>query len=332
MTTYDVLIVGAGLSGLQAAATLQNSGLNVLVLEKSRGLSGRASTRRWDGLPVDHGAQFFTVRSPEFRQRVQRWQQGGVCHEWARGFHQYDGQNIVEPLGEHHPRYACREGMSSLGKSLAAEHKLALELETKVETVLSEGGLWLVQSADGRKWQARALLITAPSAQAAALLKDVAPVAAAEASRKLFHPCLAVAARLRQTDVFWQGIQCSDDVVSWIGNDTSKRPDLHGDHMIVVVHATPDVSLLRYEQSPESTAALILKSASVICGLDLKRSDYFFHRWRYALPETTATGEGVFVSVSPAPLILAGDAWAGGKIEGAWLAGTEAANICATLL
>ena len=56
---YDVLLLGAGLSGLKAARDLHAAGKSVLVLDKGRGVGGRAATRRWDGTPVDHGAQFF---------------------------------------------------------------------------------------------------------------------------------------------------------------------------------------------------------------------------------------------------------------------------------
>ena len=56
-----VAIIGAGISGLSAARTLQDHGLTVTVFDKSRGVGGRMSTRRTDqGTTFDHGAQYFT--------------------------------------------------------------------------------------------------------------------------------------------------------------------------------------------------------------------------------------------------------------------------------
>ena len=119
-----MLILGAGLAGLKAARDLQAGGRRVLVLDKGRGVSGRAATRRWDGVPVDHGAQFFTARSEDFRAQVADWLARGVCFEWAKGFHQWDddGRGVRAPDLKHddHPRYACRAGMSALGKDLAS--------------------------------------------------------------------------------------------------------------------------------------------------------------------------------------------------------------------
>ena len=110
----EILIVGAGLCGLHAATRLQAAGRSVLVLEKSRGLGGRAATRRWNNRPVDHGAQFFTAKNPEFVAQVARWLESGVCHEWTRGLHRFSGGQLHEPTDHSHPRYACRSGMAAL--------------------------------------------------------------------------------------------------------------------------------------------------------------------------------------------------------------------------
>ena len=45
----DVLIIGAGISGLICATELQNSGLQVVLLDKGRRAGGRLSTRDMQG-------------------------------------------------------------------------------------------------------------------------------------------------------------------------------------------------------------------------------------------------------------------------------------------
>lgn len=59
MNTYDVIVVGAGYSGLSAARLLKSSGKKVLVLEARDRVGGRVHTRHLeDGQYIDLGAQW----------------------------------------------------------------------------------------------------------------------------------------------------------------------------------------------------------------------------------------------------------------------------------
>ena len=328
VTTCDVIVVGAGIAGLTAAKHLRAAGMHVIVLEKSRGLGGRAATRRWDGMPVDHGAQFFTERSPEFSAQVQDWLDHGVCFQWARGLHRATEQGPQSPDGDNFPRYACREGMTSLGRDLAGPDPSFVLRETKVTDIRRHTSSWEVRSEDGRTFQSRALLMTPPPPQSATLLAQAAPSAAGMLQTMTMAPCLALAARYARQNFPWKGIQAAEHpVVSWIGNDTSKRAERHPDATVVVIHASPQFSAEYFGGEESAIAAKLLQSASQIAKADLSApSAFFLQRWRYALG-SDRTGEAAHVFSDGAPLVLAGDAIAGGKIEGAWLSGREAARL-----
>jgi phytoene dehydrogenase-like protein len=62
---HDVLIVGAGLSGLCCARKLQEQGIRCLVLEASDGVGGRIRTDTVDGFRLDRGFQVFLTSYPE---------------------------------------------------------------------------------------------------------------------------------------------------------------------------------------------------------------------------------------------------------------------------
>ena len=243
---HDVLILGAGLCGLKAAGDLHQAKRRVLVLDKGRGVGGRAATRRWDGVPVDHGAQFFTVRTNLFWAQTARWLAHGVCFPWAQGFHQWDsehGLRAPDPNDTGHPRYACAAGMSALGKSLA--HVLPpdrLRLGARVTA------LRLVDDEWGRYWRAeiegapageepvaaRQAIITLPVPQALDLLDKSGLLGAldADALGELqaveVAPTLAVLLRGAAPRPEWKGIQLRDETFSWIGADSDKRPDHAG--------------------------------------------------------------------------------------------------------
>jgi renalase len=79
--TCDVIVVGAGMSGLTVAGELAASGVDVSVYEKARGTGGRLSSKRLavalpDALPdanasFDLGASVFQAKTNEFKQYLQ---------------------------------------------------------------------------------------------------------------------------------------------------------------------------------------------------------------------------------------------------------------------
>ena len=108
-----ILIIGAGLAGLTAARVLGQlpEPPEVILVDKGRSVGGRLATRRMDGATLDHGAQFFTVRSEPFQAEVDRWIEAGVVEEWCRGFDPPDG----------YPRYRGVGGMNALAKHLSGD-------------------------------------------------------------------------------------------------------------------------------------------------------------------------------------------------------------------
>lgn len=66
----DVVVVGAGLAGLQCARVLARAGRDVVVLESSDRVGGRICTDRVDGFTVDHGFQLLNPAYPAVRSDV----------------------------------------------------------------------------------------------------------------------------------------------------------------------------------------------------------------------------------------------------------------------
>lgn len=64
----DVIIVGAGISGLACARRLQEKGLGFLLLDASDGIGGRIRTDERDGFLIDRGFQVLQTWYPEARR------------------------------------------------------------------------------------------------------------------------------------------------------------------------------------------------------------------------------------------------------------------------
>jgi phytoene dehydrogenase-like protein len=68
--SVDVIIIGAGLSGLACAVTLHEQGLEPMLLEASDAIGGRVRTDRRDGFLLDRGFQVLQTWYPEAQRML----------------------------------------------------------------------------------------------------------------------------------------------------------------------------------------------------------------------------------------------------------------------
>ncbi|MFQ3320556.1 MAG: renalase, partial [Natronomonas sp.] len=66
----ELAIVGAGAAGAAATYALRDTDVDVTVFEKSRGVCGRAATRRKHGCRYDHGANYVKSNSPRVNELI----------------------------------------------------------------------------------------------------------------------------------------------------------------------------------------------------------------------------------------------------------------------
>ncbi len=322
---FDVLVVGAGLAGMMAANALQDAGKSVVVVEKARGVGGRLATWRLGPGRGDYGAQFFTVRDPQFQAVVDAWQQVGLVFEWSRGW--ADGSAVDSGREDGYPRYAITGGMTAVAKHLA--QNLTIHSQTKLGKInLVEDG-WEVVAENGRTYQTRALLLTPPVPQSLALLNaGSVPLAAddrAALEKIAYAPCLS--------GLFWVeggstlpapgAVQQPEQAISWIADNQQKG--ISPEATIITAHANPVQSKLWYEAPKGELVGLFMGQIRPYLPKNSVTKAQHIHRWRYALPTVTHPERALLAAGLP-PLTFAGDGFNGPRVEGAALSGLAAAE------
>lgn len=347
----SVLIVGAGMAGLMAAASLPAYGHRISLVDKGRSVGGRLATRRVGALPADHGAQFFTVRTPEFGAWVERWQREDLVYVWSHGW-SHGSLTREEPpptAGEVHPRYAVRGGMNALAKRLAAEISgsgAAVHHATRLRAIsLTERGWWSM-SDDGRVYMGHALVLTCPVPQALALLQAGQVALAADDAAALaqieYAPCLCLMVRVQGRPNLPEpgALQRPDAAMAWVadngrkglyeGNAAAAEAPTAAGETVLTVHASPQFSTEHYSAVDEDVIAALqddlrpLLEGTTVLETQVKR-------WRYALP-TTLHPEPYLCAQGQPLLFFAGDAFGGPRIEGAALSGMAVAAALRTII
>jgi predicted NAD/FAD-dependent oxidoreductase len=306
-----VIVIGAGMAGLTAAARLVASSHDVTVVEKGRVPGGRLATADAAGAIGDEGAQFFTARTDAFSAAIESWRAEGLVFEWCRGFATDDG----------FPRYAVRGGMARLAEHLAVG--LDLRLDTMAFMVRRAPSGWRVTLADGESLAADALVLTCPVPQSASLL-ITAEVVVPDVLRALeYDRTIAVTAALDGPPSVPApgGVQQPDDVLSFVADNNAKGISaIPG----ITVHAGAAWSLAHWEDERGALADQLIAAADrFVDGRAVLATRV--RRWRFATPR--APWPEPFLVIDERPfVVLAGDAFAGPRVEGAFTSGAAAAD------
>lgn len=321
-----VVIIGAGLTGLIAARDLTAAGAEVILLDKGRSPGGRLATRRIGGATLDHGAQFFTVRSPAFAKQVDDWQERGLVHVWNTGFSDPDDSvdDTADMAGEAeaYPRYVATNGMNSLAKDLAAD--LDVRCSTMVFAIRrdTDTGAVTVVIDDGTVLEADAVIVTTPLPQAFALMIDGNVELDETLFRTSYDRTIGLLVRLDGPAALPAsgGVQDADEVFSFIGDNASKGVSAEP---AVTFHANSAWSEAHWDEDNDALIEQLTAAAAPWLGA-ATILEYSLKKWRLATPRsiwpdpcwTTANGK----------VIVAGDAFAGPKVEGAHNSGLAAAH------
>ena len=318
-----IAIIGAGISGLACATTLQNSGYEVTIFEKSKGVSGRISTRVTDNWQCDHGAQYFTASDAQFAAEVQRWQQAGVAAEWQPRLQVFDGVSFTakeSTLNSAKVRYVGVPGNTAPAKFLA--QSLRVEVATTINKIERNGSVWQLSSKEHGELtpQFDALILANPSPQAQALLQQPAPKLATVAASVTMRGCWALMCQFNYPLALpFDGLFVNNHLLSWVARDSAKPGRNHAanNSETWLLHASSEWSEAHIEDDAETVAALML-AAFIELGGEMPQT-YTAHRWRYA--ECVDYLKLGCVWDADLQLGLCGDWLNGGKVQGAWLSG-----------
>ena len=317
----NILVLGAGLSGLTAARQLVKHGHEVTVVDKGRGIGGRMATRRFAGGVFDHGAQFFTVRSEELRTELEEWQRLDVAAHWFDGYPTPDNRKP----NDRHPRFCGESGMTAIGKYLA--QGLDVRLSTEIAALSRKDGMWTAQTASGESFSADKLLLTAPVPQSLALLATSGEVLPSDVRTSLetlsYEPCFALLVQMEKSSAIpAPGLfYVESEPIYWISDNSQKGiSPIEGS---VTIHSSSSFAKQHYNNDEATVAGLLLDAAKDWLGSEPK--SWQLRRWRYSKPENPAQIGALYVP--ELQVGFAGDALNGAKIEGAYLSGLKAAQL-----
>lgn len=318
-----IAIIGAGLSGLSAATKLANT-YDIDIFDKSRGIGGRMSTRRADDYHFDHGAQFFTAKSAEFKEFCEMAQQKDLIEEWKCRFVEITNTTITRKwnFDTTHPHYVAKPQMNSLCKYLAANFNT--KLSTEINSINYHHKKWSLNSTNNETFDNYDyLILTIPSHQALNLIPSNFQHYARVQNTKMLG-CFSLMLGFREAlQLDFDAALVKESIISWISHNSSKpgRPE----KFCLLVNSSNEWAEENLEKDPNILKETLTQALQHIITFDKSDLTYHnLHRWRYANIAKQNGEESLF---DPnLNLGLCGDWLISGRVENAFKSGSDLAQ------
>jgi len=313
----SVLIIGAGMAGITSGCALEAAGFDVLLLDKGRAVGGRMATRRIGEATFDHGAQHVSVRTASFAREMEALVRQGTANVW------YRSESITHPERGMEDRYAGVGGMRRIPEALGEGLHVTTGIRVDRLSIDTDG----VTAIAGNEpvATANAVILTPPLPQTLELLaasnvrggSDVDSLAAVE-----YNAVLAVMASLDAPPMMVDGHRAfGTGPIGWMSDNQQKGVSAVP---ALTIHSSPEFARTHVDYDPDRWMSELLVAARPFHQGTVVHA--VSHRWRFAQPQATMDVGAIAVD-APAPVVLAGELFAGARVEGAHMSGKAAAQL-----
>jgi len=288
---FDVIIVGAGLSGSYLANKIKELGLNTLIIEKSKGIGGRFSTRPVGGSIADYGCQYLKPKTKELSELIQSLKNKNLI---KKSNILKDDEAFIAPYGMNKiPQYL------SLGVSTL--------LNQKVSSIKKTSNQWEIRT-NSFLLKSKILVLTMPVKQVSELL-NVSSLAINDlptADYKSFYTIT-----FQNMDAIGSKPVLKNDFAPWICNNFLKGLSIDQNTFTVNINEELSNTLLNIDHNKKHE---LIKRHLKESGFK-NFSFYNLHYWKYAFTEGQNNITNYFNEDNM--LALCGDSFSVGQADGA---------------
>jgi len=293
-------IVGAGAGAAALAHVIDGATeAEIVVLEKSGGLCGRAATRRRESITYDYGANYLKDDDDRVVDLVTETLDTEGLVDASGPIWTFDGAGTVsEGRDADDHKWTYGAGITQVAKRLFGRTETTIHRETRVERFERDGDVWRLTDGDGEQWGPfDRLVLNPPAPQTAALLRDArwcdpACERLAEAADEVEFASVwtAVLGYQFALDRAYYALVNVDDEhpIGWVAREECKPGHVPDGESVLVVQAGHDWSAARSEtDADEVVPDLVGKTAALLDDDRLRDPAWTDHQfWQYALPKS----------------------------------------------
>jgi len=316
-----IAIIGTGVSASILAYLLHEKNHEIILFDKARGVGGRLSGKRTEFGKIEHGAQFFTVKTKEFSEFLLKNFQEDQLKSWHPKIAAYHN-GLFNNLEVDYK--ILKPAMNQFSKNLLSDFKV--NLTTKIDGLESKLGKWNLYAEEKKFTDFDLVISTAPPLQSYDLLMNKADFAPKLKNYEMLPTHAFLGVLKKYPDFEYEAVKFLDhEIFSWFAVQNSKDNDRENYRFIL--HSKHEWSLQNLDVTLEGFKTIFIRDFQEF--INLQEDDFkysFLHLWRYASPLNYELKESDILFDVKNNLAVCGDYLTGGNIEAAFLSAKNLAN------
>lgn len=338
-----LIIIGAGISGLATAYTLHNQAphIDISCIEKSRGVGGRAATRRREGAIFDHGAQFFRTSDEHQLDFFRNALDASQLIDITKPVWTFTHDNLIavgDSTQNNAPKLVYRSGINTLGKLLTPP-SLSLHFQQRIHHIVqSDRVIHCFDEHNTTIATGDAILFTPPAPQTIDILRastidtHIGATLIDALQPATYRPCISITMAFAQhVDLPFYALVNSDRShdISWLAfehdKDASRAP---AGQSLITIQLAPAASRTHWDDTIETLTTHYVPVIEKLLDRTLSTPLWADRQgWRYALPDGKANTHLLQMYEQSHGLYFAGDALSGlGRVHLALQSGFDVAQ------
>jgi len=321
--TKNIAVIGAGLAGITIALKI-NKKFDVKVFEKSRGVGGRMSTRQETPYFFDHGAQFFKIKTSDFKNFLSELFSQQIIQPWSFRLAYFDRQNLSKiKLIKHEDKfYVGVPNMDSIIKYLSKNCNVILN--TKIERIIKENDKWNLYDQNKKLYGSYDwVVLSLPSQQSLKLITEKVSFYHLIERIKMKGCFSLMVGMSKSLNLDYDAALIKNEDLAWLAVNNSKPSRMN--NYCLLVNSSYDYALKNINTSKEKVLKHLLNISSKFINYNLSKSNMIkIHEWRYVEAKCSPK-ENYFIDYKE-KIAVCGDWFINSRVEGAFLSANELAK------
>ena len=309
----DFCIVGSGIAG-STIANLLSKKYSVEVFDKARGPGGRASSRRYkNNLSFDHGLQYLSPKSNEFKKFILDLKRKNVLKEWSGIDLDFTFERKEKAI-----KYIGSKGNNDICKHLIKNIKV--NYNSIVTNIKFSSNYWMITLNNKDQVFFKYLILTCPFPQLKALAPRCIKKQISNLKVNIVPNITIMAAYKNYKKLPINSIKISDEIISWAAQENTKDR-FKTNQILWTIQCTENfskkvINLLKGNKNKYQS--IILKKFENFLGFQNKNIVFKnIHGWKYAYNKSNTNLKSFWSSKDR--FGICADWFNGPYAEGAWL-------------